>query len=244
MVVERSSDELATLSAPQYIMPDVGYFVVNNARVQLLSSGRIIVPAALHRNTGTSWADFNPRATAVFFYSDDDGHTWQQSPTVLEGRIESGTGLQEPGVIELQNGQLMMYARTDMGCQFQAISEDDGINWSIPEPSPLKSPTSPATIARIPWNQALIAVWNDHSGRHPFPAEKRTPLTWAVSHNEGQTWSASHIIRNQADGWYCYTSIRFIGDRAVLSFCDGNSKVGKLNQSSLHTLSRHIIENQ
>ncbi|MCK5740024.1 exo-alpha-sialidase, partial [bacterium] len=244
MVVERSFDELATLSAPQYIMPEAGYFVVNNARVQLLSSGRIIVPAARHRNTGTSWADFNPRAAAVFFYSDDDGHTWQQSPTVLEGRTESTTGLQEPGVIELQNGHLMMYARTNQGCQFQAISADEGMNWSLPDPSPLKSPVSPATIARISWNQALLAVWNDHSGRHPFPAGKRTPLTWAVSHNEGKTWSASRIIRNQTDGWYCYTSITFIGDHAVLSFCDGNSNVGTLNQSSLHTLSRHIIENQ
>lgn len=243
-VVERYTDKLQHVSGPHYIMPKNGYFVLNNARVQRLSNGRIVVPAAQHHNSGKTWADFNSRGTAVFFYSDDDGHSWQQSPTTLEGPAESATGLQEPGVIELLNGQLLMYARTDLGCQFQAISDDGGMNWNSPAPGPLKSPVSPATIARIPWNQALLAVWNDHSGHHSFPAKKRTPLTWAISRDEGKTWSPSKIIRNQADGWYCYTSITFIGDDAVLSFCDGDSKVGGLNQSSLLTLSRQILDNQ
>jgi len=76
----------------------------------------------------------------------------------------------------------------------------------------------------------LLAVWNDHSGRHPFPPGRRTPLCAAISRDEGQTWSASRVIEDDPDGWYCYTSLTFTPDSVLLSYCAGDSNVGGLNR--------------
>jgi hypothetical protein len=35
----------------------------------------------------------------------------------------------------------------------------------------LKSPFSPADIKRVPNSGALLAIFNDHSGRFPFKAD-------------------------------------------------------------------------
>jgi hypothetical protein len=86
-----------------------------------------------------------------------------------------------------------------------------------------------------------MAVWNDHSGRHPFLKNKRTPLAVALSHDDGKTWQPSELIEADLDGWYCYTSILFQQDRAILSYCAGDSKVGGLNRLRVKALPRQWI---
>ena len=73
----------------------------------------------------------------------------------------------EPGVVKLKDGRLMMYCRTEAGCQYICHSEDGGETWSPWVPSKLFSPLGPATIERIPWSGELLCVWCDHSGAHP-----------------------------------------------------------------------------
>ena len=46
--------------------------------------------------------------------------------------------LQEPGVVELHSGRLMMYSRTGNGYQFVDYSDDGGETWTPPMPSPLR----------------------------------------------------------------------------------------------------------
>src|SRR5437764_97963 len=82
--------------------------------------------------------------------ADDAGRSWNHSMTELEGPDTSRTGLQEPGLIELKDGRLMMFMRTDLGCQYRSYSKDGGDTWSPAEPSNILSPLSPASIARIP----------------------------------------------------------------------------------------------
>ena len=230
LYVRRSSDEMQSFGERVCATPQEGYHVVNNDRVVQLSSGRLIVPAALHPCPDGTRETWSSRGIAMCFLSDDEGRTWRKSRTELEAPPRSRSGLQEPGVIELADGRLMMWTRTDMGYQYQSFSEDGGDTWSSAEPGPLASPVSPASIKRMPWDNHLLVVWNDHSGKHAFPAGRRTPLCTALSTDEGRTWTNSKVLEGNPDGWYCYISITFVEDRVILGYCAGDKEVGGLNR--------------
>jgi predicted neuraminidase len=237
--VRRSPDEFATLSEPVRVTLLNGYHVVNNDRVLQLSTGRLIIPAALHTDTtGSKLSEFNPRAVPVVYYSDDDARSWQMSNTAITPVSKRELVLQEPGVVELKDSRLWMFMRTTHGFQYGCYSSDGGITWSAPEPTNLASPCSPATIERIPWTGDLVCVWNDHSGTHLFPPDKRTPLCISISKDDGRTWSRSRIIEGDSDGWFCYTSVTFVDDRLLLSYCAGDKQVGRLNRVKVLALAQ------
>jgi hypothetical protein len=232
MYLRRSRDEAHTWSEAEVCIPDEGYYVVNNDRVILHSTGRIVIPAARHCPPGGKWIN---RATALCYYSDDSGKTWKRSATELEAPERSKAGLQEPLVIELKDGRLMMLARTDLGCQYRSFSSDRGETWSPAEETDLRSPLSPASVGRIPQTGDLMLVWNDHSKIGEGLKGKRTPFSVAVSRDEGKTWGPSKTLDDDPDGWYCYTAIEFVDERVLLAHCAGDSKVGKLNRTRLTT---------
>jgi sialidase-1 len=233
-----STDETRTWSEPSICIPDeVGYYVLNNDRAVQLRSGRLLLPVALHRAPGGSW---DSAGTIMCYLSDDGGKTWRRSRDIFRGYSPSGQRIivQEPGVVELKDGRLMMYLRTDAGSQYICRSSDGGETWSKAVPSALASPLSPASIARIPWTGDLLCVWNDHSGTHPYPAGRRTPLCLAISRDEGSTWSRSEVIEPDPAGWYCYTSITFVQDRMLLTYCAGDRDIGGLNRLKIVALSK------
>ena len=213
--------------------------MVNNDRVVQLKSGRIIVPAAYHRRKGEDIHDmknFDSRATAIYFISENNGETWRESKSWWTLPVASASGLQEPGIIELNDGRLFSWARTDQGCQYGMWSFDGGDTWSPPQPTQFRSPCSPLSMKRFPNNNHLLAIWNDHSGRfalHPTQPStaKRTPLVSAISDNEGKTWKHfKQIESNPAEG-YCYTAIHFVDDSVLLAYCAGGAETkGCLNR--------------
>jgi hypothetical protein len=238
--VRFSTDEAATWSEPKLVVAAPGYFVLNNDRVAQLSTGRLIVPVAFHRSRlaePASSKSFDSRATDLWYYSDDEGQTWQESPSWWSIPVRSGSGLQEPGVVELADGKLFSWARTDQGMQYGFTSADQGKTWSAPAPTELKSPTSPASIKRLPNSSTLFAVYNDHSGRFPFQPKRRTPLAIAISSDNGQTWPKAKLIEDDPNSWYCYTAIYFTENAVLLAYCAGDTKVGQLNRLRIRRLS-------
>ncbi len=233
-----SSDEARTWSRPKVCITDeVGYYVLNNDRAVQLRSGRIILPVAWHQGPGKAL----DRAGVIMCYlSDDNGKSWRRSKDTFKGYSPDGKRIivQEPGVVELSDRRLMMFIRTDAGSQYICYSSDGGETWTKAQPSNLASPLSPATIERIPWTGDLLCVWNDHSGLHPFPKGRRTPLCLAVSKDEGAAWSQSEILENNPDGWYCYTAMAFVKDRLLLAYCAGDKQVGGLNRLKVVTISK------
>ena len=221
-----SDDDGATWSAPKLILQAPGYFVVNNDRLIQTAKGRLILPVAFHRSRGQeplSSRSFDARAIALWITSDDDGKTWQESANWWAMPVRSGSGLQEPGLVEIADGSLWSWARTDAGFQYGFVSKDGGKVWSAPTPTSLASPVSPASIKRIPGSSELLAVFNDHSGRVPFPKGKRSPLVAAISKDGGATWGTPKVLEGDPDGWYCYTAIHFVGDDVLLAYCAGDS---------------------
>jgi len=229
-----SDDEAQTWTEPKLMIPAPGYFVMNNDRVIQHSSGRLIAPFAFHRTRDTdpnSGKSFDERAIAMWYVSDDEGKTWTEAPQWLALSVPATrTGLQEPGVVELGDGSLFTWARTDQGAQYETRSSDIGKTWSAVVAGEMKSPTSPASIERLPGSDDLLGVWNDHSGQFPMVAGKRTTLIAAISKDGGRTWPQRKLIEGDLDGWYCYTAIHFVKGAVLLAYCAGDSKVGGLNR--------------
>jgi sialidase-1 len=231
--IRLSTDEGATWSEPRLAQQAPGYFVLNNDRVIQTSKGRIVMPLAFHRSRGTdphSSKSWDARAIAMWRYSDDEGATWQESASWWAMPVPSGSGLQEPGVVERADGSLFSWCRTDQGAQFGFESKDAGRTWTPPVPTELKSPNGPASIKRLPGGSDLLAVYNDHSGQFPFPPKKRNPFVAAISSDGGKTWPHRKLIESDPDGLYHYCAIHFVGDAVLLGYCAGDSKVGALNR--------------
>lgn len=235
--LRRSSDEGLSFSPPSPAIPCRGYYVVNNDRVVRLKSGRIIIPAAFHKMKGESisdYAQFDHRGTACFFYSDDDGKTWLESKTCHSfPGLHSQSGLQETGLVERLDGSLWAFCRTDMGRQYELFSLDQGESWSLPAPSLFTSPCSPLSVKRLPDGKTLLAVWNPvpYSGAFSERRKKmyrgRTPLVFALSRDEGLSWSDSRVLEADEDGGYCYTAIHMLTDAVLLAYCAGKEAVDK-----------------
>ncbi len=230
MYMRLSKDEAKSWGPAVLCTPEGGYFVVNNDRVVQLKNGRLVVPAARHNVPGGKWTS---RGVACCFLSDDQGKTWRKGRTELQGPPASKTGLQEPGVVELKDGKLMMFCRTDQGCQYRSFSADGGDSWSEAQPTELKSPVSPASIKRIPKTGDLLLVWNDHSKIDAQRRGKRTPFNVAISRDEGQSWEKVKTLEDDVHGWYCYTAITFVGNRVLLGHCGGDRRTGGLNRTQI-----------
>lgn len=221
-----STDEGKTWGEATSVIPDddIGYYVLNNDRVLQLDNGRLIAPVAQH--VGPGMPKRNNAAAMLVYYSDDAGKSWTRSEAAPRPPKRSGRDVmtQEPGVVPLSDGRLMMWCRTDAGSQFVSYSKDKGETWSQLEPSDMKSPLSPATIERIPSTGDLLLIWNDHSDIDPSLRGKRTPLRSAISNDDGTTWKHVKTLEDKPTGWYCYIALDFIDGHAVLAYCAGDRR--------------------
>lgn len=210
-LIRISDDEAKTWSEPRRCITDKeGYFVLNNNRVIQLRSGRLLLAVALHQSPGEEKASNVGRLWSYF--SDDNGATWKASTELANPK---NIVTQEPGLIELKNGDIMMFIRTTAGVQYFSFSKDRGETWSAVEPGNLKSPCSPASIARIPSTGDLLVIWNDNGVN-----QNRTPLNIAISKDDGKTWINNKILENDPNGSYCYTAIHFAGKDVLIGFFD------------------------
>jgi hypothetical protein len=224
-----SEDDGATWSAPRLVVEAPGYFVLNNDRVIQTKSGRLIMPLGWHRlspQAPTAYEGIDLRAVALWYYSDDEGATWTEAKTWWALPAVTVTGLQEPGVVELADGSLLSWARTDQGQQYSFHSRDNGVTWSAPQPMmTMRSPAAPASIMRLPGSSDLLAAYVDYSGQFPFELPKRTydgrnPLVAAVSSDNGVTWQTRQLLGSDPQRDYCYTAIHFTKDATLFAYLD------------------------
>jgi sialidase-1 len=216
-----SKDEAKTWSEPIATITDKkDYFVLNNDRAIQLKDGRLLISVSLHNTEtgdGRLWS----------YYSDDNGRSWQSG---IEVPNPEGVLLQEPGVVELNDGRIMMFIRTNEGVQYQSFSNDKGKSWTPAKPGNIPSPRSPASIERIPSTGDLLLVWNNNGVN-----QKRTPLCVAISKDEGKTWGNVKIIEDDPEGSFCYTAIHFSEENVFLGYWNRADKhnssidINKLN---------------
>ncbi len=209
-MVRVSADDAKSFSAPREmpVTPSPSYTGFNHDRAIQLKSGRILMPVFY-----TPDYRIQKHILARVYYSDDEGAEWKPSTTIVD-IPESKAGAQEPGVVELKDGRVLMWMRNSMGYIYKSYSKDRGDNWSKPESMNVQSPVSPQSIKRHPKTGDLILVWNNSP-------DKRFPLTSAVSSDEGETWTHIRDLDATPDRTFAYTSIEFLKDRALFTYYVG-----------------------
>lgn len=211
--MRRSTDNGATWGE-QMQVSEPGWYCNNADRALRLSTGRVILPA--HGPYSDNYIGGGPykggNLHSFVFYSDDGFKTWKRSSDSMTAK---GRGCHEPTIVELKDGRLYCLMRNTNKCQYFSISEDGGDHWSEPAPTTLDSPESPALVKRIPTTGDLIVLWNNVPSKSNWP---RTPLTAAISRDEGQTWGGYHDIDNRPDYDAAYASLTFVGDEALIAY--------------------------
>jgi len=159
-----------------------------------LKSGRLLVALSyMSDHFVESAQQFEFRCVAS--YSDDGGATWRAGAdklTVPLGPLVVHPGAIEPVLMELKDGRVWMVIRTQTLRFYESFSDDGGTTWSVPSPTRIMAPDSPAAILRLSDNQLLL-VWNDVS-QYPVTGNWRQYLYAALSRDEGRTWSPSKRV--------------------------------------------------
>lgn len=199
---EISKDEGLTWSNPKIInKSNIGYQILNNHRIELTKSGRIIIPISYPKNGDfNSYWNTGKGLIAFYYYSDDNGQTWQKSLG-----ITSSIAIFEPGIVNISNNELLMNIRTDIGKVLFARSYDNGINWEYEE-SNINSPSSPQTLFMLQDN--LLMVWNNNIGLNLDHGGNRSPLNLAFSNDRGRSWNSIIQIEKKDTNYdYAYSGI-------------------------------------
>ena len=129
--------------------------------------------------------------TKVYF-SDDQGATWKMSQGDIVIWKDDGYGgiwpADEPNIVELKDGRLMLYFRTTLGRVYASYSADGGEVWTYPEPTELANSISPVCLKRFPETGDLLLIWNNVSADEVRRGFRRGRLCSAVSRDDGKTW--------------------------------------------------------
>ena len=192
--MRRSTDNRQTWSDPVRL-PGTGYGgPVPNRAIQH-SSGRILLPCRVSLDKLVS-------THAYCFYSDDQGKSWNKSPLITTPKGSTGrrTGpaTEEPAIVELKDGRLMMFLRCYLKSMYVSYSSDRGATWSQPTSSGIPSPGSMPLVKRLPDGNILL-IWNYaplEKNAGPFP---RTQITSAVSTDDGKNFSSIRLLDGSTD---------------------------------------------
>ena len=209
------------------------YYVINNDRLVRLKDGRIVAPAAFitaeenERDTFTH-EHFPYRTTLL--YSEDDGESfkrvgWEYS---INNKNHSARGLQEPGMIERDDGSVFLWMRTGIGYQLESESAQGIESFSIPTWGSFTSPDSPMQIKE--YDGVYYAVYNpipNYNGRVcPKGVWGRTPLVIRKS-TDGRTYGELNIIESEESRGYCYPAVFKTNDGCLLlGYCRGSEADG------------------
>jgi len=138
----------------------------------------------------------------------DDGKTWSQGGVVPLG---GATSLDEPSIVELKDGRILMFMRTNDGYLFKSYSEDEGLTWTPAVSTGLVSPSAPCCLYRLSWEPSkLIIAWN----KSPT---NRYPLVLRYSYDEGETWVDERVVDNTPRD-VAYPSVSILGDGWILTY--------------------------
>lgn len=192
VIVRKSDDGGHSWSPPEVLFAEPGIFV-RNPPIRL-RSGAWLLPAYYCR----PGAD-----VSVVKFSDDDGKSWTERPVPdSEHRVQMTLAERADGSI------LGLFRSRDADRIWASESRNGGHTWSSPTPTDL--PNNNSSIQLIKLHDGTMAlVYNDASlerdqfrwvGTEGNLRKKavRTPLTLALSPNDGATWPVRRNVQ-QAD---------------------------------------------
>ena len=197
------------------------YYVFNNDRLVRLLDGRLVYPGAL--------MDQGRHFVSTVFISEDDGASFAIHNIRLDLPFANERGLEEPGILQQQDGSIRLWMRTDMGYQYESYSFDGLKTFTPPAPSVFTSPRSPMEMERGA-DGALYAIYNpipNYNGRITSRASHggRNPLVIRKSADDGKTWGDCYVIEADEDRGFCYPAMHFTDDGGLLvGYCRGGTE--------------------
>lgn len=219
----RYTNEGGGFTKAQRISDRDHFYIVNNARALQLTTGRILIPAAVSLDPGQEFRWM--KQSCLTYYSDDEGYSWRkgESCTLLQkdfpGKAYKNLTLQEPGLIELKDGKVFMIMRTKLGNPYKSISSDGGQTWRQPTKiEELKTPVSPQTLFRLPDSDHIAVIYNNNPAGEKDNNCDRTPLAYAISKDEGKSFHFQKIIQPMLGRTYDYVSARIYNRNVYLSY--------------------------
>ena len=205
------------------------YYVINNDRVIRLRDGRLVAPAS-HIPVECNTPELHRMpATMTCLLSDDDGASFYKADIdyTTKDRVNMRYGFQEPGAIEREDG-IYMWARTNYGCQYEALFTESFETLEAPHASEFTSPPSPMQIKWI--GGAAYAVYNPiprYNGRVSAEGTRdRTPFVIRKS-SDAVTFGKLNTIEDDPTRGYCYPALFGTNDGHILiAYCRGDAKDG------------------
>ena len=158
------------------------------------------------------------RHSVLTYCSDDEGATWAASNVIDLGGNGHHGGVTEATVIELTDGRLLKYIRTNWGQLWRAVSLDGGLSWRPLGPAGIDSSSTPAFLERLQSGRICL-VWNRQfpEGKDTWPFQGgdgvwsatpasnfRKELSISFSEDECETWSPPTVIARREEREVCY----------------------------------------
>nr|MDO8114659.1 sialidase family protein [Candidatus Sigynarchaeota archaeon] len=174
-----STDNGETWSEPHWFRHIYGW-LIRNAPI-ILNNGDYVVPTY---SEVTGYWSFSKIST-------NGGKIWKKY-----GKV--GPHCLQPNIVQLKDGSLLMYCRTDTLKRIQqARSTDNGRHWSKPEPTQFMNPNAGIALIRAKSGNLLLC-WNESE-------TERRPLNVTLSEDEGKTWPYVKTLENEPGrGEYSY----------------------------------------
>lgn len=222
------------------VLNDVGFNHTNNRFIKLSDNKVHILKLPVFMESCNRWFIFgeyvyteNPDKFIAVFYSDDDGESWAEvsitdsAPAFEIKPPHKGVRWQqysrEPSVVELSNGDLLMFARTSQDYYYMYRSYDKGESWSKPEPTDFHGTITMPVLQKL--SDGRIVFFScctqpmpelDHETTFPPLSEKDRQGVWedvftnrdanhlSISEDDGKSWIGLrelylNDVRNYAD---------------------------------------------
>ena len=208
-----SPDEGSSWGEEVQITKDSSRTYVMNDRTRRLSSGRIVISVSKHpdelagrKGETVGWVSA--------LYSDDEGTTWHEGDWLQTSVADQ---LCEPCVFEKSDGTLVMISRTGRGYLYRCDSKDGGSTWGTERPTSIRSAVAPFCVKKDPFTGWVFVAW-DNSFPAPVHQYPRSPLSLAVSRDEGDTWEFICDIEDDPMCNYGYPAIHFRSESILVAY--------------------------
>ncbi len=156
-------------------------------------TGNVVVP-------GQELLAKEARHATMPYVSRDDGKTWLRTRYLDIGGRGDHAGAIEGTLEQLRDGRLWILLRSYHGFFYESFSADEGLTWTDPRLSRIRSTGSPGKMKRLV-DGRLALLWN----AIPNPGfARREELSLSFSADDGKTWTPPQVIARHKGGRVAY----------------------------------------
>ena len=180
----------------------------------VLNNGDYLLP--IYHETGEDRERSAEDTCSYFLRYNPETHQWKET-----NRIHSPEGNLQPQAVQLTDTDLFCFMRrgggyepTTEGWMLRSSSSDGGYTWTDAERTEFPNPNSAVDLIKL-HNGDLLLVYNDNMN-------DRTPLTVAVSKDNGKTWPFKRNIAGGDNSFAYPYAIQANDDKIYIVYTTNN----------------------